>query len=141
LVIGIDFEEDDVFRGVAVEDGFAEKAMVATEIELAQEVAEIRIEIVGTHVLAGHLGLISVKRGEALDLDQARGEAAILVNDAEVGLNEEGLLVLVGHSVLGRNFFVRSFEIELVVEELADEFAASARHLLQKFPREETGSF
>ena len=120
LPVGVDLEEHHVFGGVVVEDSFTEEAMVGVDIEIAEEVSEAGIEVVGAHVLAGHFRLVSIEAGEALDLDELRGHTAVLVDNAEVGLDEEGFGVFVGDAVLSGDLLCGSLEIVLVVEELAD---------------------
>ena len=74
--------------------------MVGAEVEITQEVAQVGVEIVGSHVLAGHLSLIAVKTGEALDLNQLGGVAAVAMHDAEVSLDEHGFVRFVRDTVL-----------------------------------------
>jgi len=141
LVLGVDFEEDDVFGGVAVEDGFTEEVVVGGEVEAGEEVLEVGVEIVGAEVLAGHFGLIGVEAGEALDFDELGSVAAGVVNDTEIGLDEEGLAGFVGDAVLRGDFMGGGGEVGGVGEELGDEFAAGAGHLLEEVAGEEAGGF
>ena len=134
LVVGVDFEQDDVFGCVVAQDGALEESLVVA-LFCNGQVVDIAIGVFED-------GLVGVERGKGLYFHQFRGDlAGVVANQSEVRLDEHGLFGFVLYAESRRDLAPGRVQTGFVLYQLMDEFRARFLHRFDEWGGEETRCF
>src|SRR5437762_146209 len=117
LIIGIDFQQNDILGFVLAYNRAPQQTMIFFEIQVAKENLQIFSQRVGLLVFLRERGLIGVERGKSLQLDQAWLRiAAGIAHQSEIYGDKQRIALFAGCAKFGGNGGVGSTAIILVIE-------------------------
>ena len=138
LLPRVDLREHHLFRVVPPRDSLPQDCAILLAAHTPRQLRQSRVDAVRFAIAFGHQRLISIQRGEALNLDQLRLQVLV---ESEIGLHEKRPRILVRRTVRRGHRRARHALIFFVREQLLHHLAAVPCHRVHQRGGQEARRF